>query len=328
MGRVVKKLRKRGADIASRHGPVQNGQVLRTSGKTAFVFVAATTVFAGALVSSGTATAAPNPVPALGGPKAAIVGGVTETIDRPFVAALILKKTYWTDHHRSAPASPKDRFFCTATLTAGGGNKKVITAGHCLAAMDGDIESVTMKDRTDFAKYVTVFIGRRVLTVESGDVREVADVRAHPSYHDGVYDAAVITLKTASTQTGIPLATKAQTTQWTEGKSFQVWGFGLTNESGDVSNTLRKASQKVSDRLNGNPAFLADWKTGGGCFGDSGGPATVGTSPDYVQIGLVTGGTTCNHGIYIYAALGAYPTGTTSPLYSWVRNKVDDCTCH
>jgi hypothetical protein len=269
------------------------------------------------------------PLPSTG-VKPAIVGGVTETIDRPFIAALILKKTYWTDRGKTAPAFPKDRFFCTATLTAGGGSKKVITAAHCVAALDGNIESVTLNDRQIFAKYVTVFIGRRVLNTESGDVRDVADARAHPDYDNGVYDAAVITLKTASTKTGIPLATKAQTNEWTKGKPFLVWGYGLTsaNATGDPSNTLRKASQTVADRRNGAPVFFGAWKTGGGCFGDSGGPTTIGSAPNYIQTGLVTGGDSCNHGTYIYAALGAYPTGYTSKIYSWVRNKVDDCTCH
>jgi secreted trypsin-like serine protease len=260
------------------------------------------------------------------GPHAFIVGGVTEATNRPWMAVLLANPAFFSDHGIPLPSALRNREFCSATLTKGGGNRKVLTAAHCVAWFDGNENNVSAADRAAFVRYTTVVIGRLSLTTTTGDVRTVKSVAtdfASSASHPGllVRDSAVATLTAAATGPGIPLAGPADASRWSRGRIVHAWGYGTTVTDGSPSAQLKRASLRMSGRSTSTSE--ATWKNGTTCSGDSGGPMTIGDSPSYRQVGLVSQGTTCDSSdVEMFQTVGAMASGS-SPQWAWILDQVN-----
>jgi hypothetical protein len=262
-----------------------------------------------------------------GGPHAFVVGGVTESSPRPWMAVLLANPAFFADHGIALPSALRKREFCSATLTNGGGNRKVLTAGHCVAWFDGNENNVSAADRADFAKYTTVVIGRLDLTTTTGDVRNVKSVVA--DFATGasspgllVRDSAVVTLTAAATGPGIALAGPSEASRWSRGRVVHTWGYGTDTTGGFPTARLKRASLTMGTRSSSTSE--ATWRNGTTCNGDSGGAMTIGDSPNYLQVGVVSQGTTCDSSdTEFFQTVGALASGST-PQRTWILDQVNN----
>lgn len=200
-----------------------------------------------------------------------IVGGSPASIqDHPWVVFL---------------SDPHGGQFCGGTIAA---PDRVVTAAHCVSG--------------EAPQSFDVVAGRENKDTQDGVVAKVTRVWVHPQYEnaDSGADIAVLTLDRQLPFAALPLATPDDTELYRAGNQADVLGWGATEEGGQSSSTLLKASPPLvsdSDCATAYPQFSAEAMVCAGrpeggvdsCQGDSGGPLVAGDR----LIGVVSFGNGC-----------------------------------
>jgi secreted trypsin-like serine protease len=190
------------------------------------------------------------------------------------------------------------RFFCGGSVI---GQKWIVTAAHCFAY---STQGSDWRAKAGVSHYST-----------QGVWSEVERVIVHENYDSQTNenDIALIKLKLSAAGRVIPLA--AASLQVPVGQPLEVTGWGATEELGEGSKDLLKASVPVADMTACNvpsaysgrirPSMIcAGYREGGvdACQGDSGGPLVWNTSDGPVLVGVVSWGEGCarklKYGIY------------------------------
>ena len=184
-----------------------------------------------------------------------------------------------------------DFTFCGGSVIA---EQWILTAGHCAAGLEEDIQVVT---------------GRTNLDDEStGEVIAVDEVFIHPDFNGDTYshDVALLHLATPTTSPTIHLAAEFDDDLEAEGTPVTVAGWGdRTPTLGLFStNKLQKTTlEVVSDEdcadasfpfsFEADTAICAGALLTDSCQGDSGGPLWAVKEETLIQIGIVSYGTSC-----------------------------------
>ncbi|GLT17730.1 hypothetical protein GCM10007938_15080 [Vibrio zhanjiangensis] len=182
------------------------------------------------------------------------------------------------------------------------GDKYVLTAAHCV------------KDKSVSA--LSVYIGPE--DRDKRDIYKYESVRSyyiHSGYNATTFanDIAIIELENTVTTPQITLATETEVNTLTTTSKLTVAGWGLTQEDGSSSNTLKEVSIPYVDKgtcqnIGGNYSNVGPYSICAGeenkdsCQGDSGGPLVMGTAGSYKQVGVVSWGYGCaqknKYGVY------------------------------
>jgi secreted trypsin-like serine protease len=253
--------------------------------------IAAMVGVAAALVVGGLSTAQALPSPH---PHPSIVGGEDATETYSFMASL----------------QNGGQHFCGGSLIA---PQWVVTAAHCIA----DIQQGSSQVR----------IGTTDRT-QGGNVYDVAQAIANPKHQDGPGDIGLVQLSSAASETPIKIADTQKV-----GTPIRIIGWGQTcPEQGGCSGLpemLKQLDTKLDDGggCSGggfeNGTELCVDNTGGNqgaCYGDSGGPAVIGSTGNWQLIGATSragdGQATCAQAPSIYTDVTTYKDWIASTMKS------------
>lgn len=198
----------------------------------------------------------------------------------------------------------KGGFACTGTVVA---PRVILTAAHC-------VEQVDTGTMTPAANYA---VGTGITSPAEagpGNVFSVEATHVFPGFDPAILrgDAAILVLSSPTTAPPVPLAGPADAPLYAGGAEVQLAGWGLTSARA----RRQPEGLRATSMLLQSPSFcqrktrsfyrpylasaqlclLAANRAGGGCFGDSGGPA-IGQRADGtpVQLGITsTGGPACS----------------------------------
>ncbi|WP_172971818.1 serine protease [Vibrio aquimaris] len=208
-----------------------------------------------------------------------------------------------------ADADPNNWPFITyvkvGTESCGGsliGDKYVLTAAHCVAEISVSDVNVYIGPNDRYDREPTKYEPARSYYIHSGyNVPKFAN------------DIAIIELENTVTTPQITLATETEVNTLTTDSNLTVAGWGLTQEDGSSSNTLKEVTIPYVDKgtcqniggdySNVGPYSLcAGKKNKDSCQGDSGGPLVIGEPGSYKQVGVVSWGDGCarkdKYGVY------------------------------
>ena len=227
----------------------------------------------------------------------AIIGGEeAEEGEFPFQVALVARST--------------GDLLCGGVFVAG---NQVMTAAHCVdGGLDPDL--------------IRVLAGTRDLT-EGGEYIDVKRIRIHPDFSADAFissDMALLELDGDFMYPRIELLTPDRVGMSAPGTIATVTGWGLTSIGGEGSEVLKKlraeiiSNDECETHLNQNilPTTICAGKRGSAestCDGDSGGPLMVPFRKRWLQVGIVSFGTSICSQPAAYArvsALVAYPFET------------------
>ena len=227
----------------------------------------------------------------------AIIGGEEAAADEfPFQIALVA---------RSSKAQ-----FCGGVFIA---RKWVMTAAHCV---DGGLDPALIQ----------VLAGTHDLTT-GGEYIDVTRIRIHPDFSGDAFissDLALLELEGEYMYPRIELLTPARVEMSAPGTIATVIGWGLTSIGGDGSDILKKLEAEIisndecKTHLNENilETTICAGKQGSSestCNGDSGGPLMVPFRGRWLQVGIVSFGTTICYQPTAFARVSAlvdYPIET------------------
>ncbi len=221
----------------------------------------------------------------------------------------------WTASLGLKGVNPREGHFCGGSFVS---PNWVITAAHCVKA--------------DSAEKIQVYGSSNELEGD-GAVFPVERVIVHEQYNDETQDNDVALLHLTTPYPGrtLPLLKAADAERLARNGTFAVvTGWGLTAESGDVSNVLRRATlQIVSPTVCNSIAaysgtvteymLCAGFPEGGkdSCQGDSGGPLVVASGPrEFIQAGIVSWGEGCARPL----KFGVYTRVST--IEAWAAEKM------
>jgi transmembrane serine protease 9 len=213
---------------------------------------------------------------------------------------------------RGAP--PRSGHFCGGAFVA---PDWVITAAHCVYSSAAD--------------KIQILGGTNALD-KGGVLHFVNRIVVHEKYDRDTqdYDVALLRLDRKFTARTIPLLTLAEAGRLAApGTLAVVAGWGLTDESGEVSNILRHVTVELVSRqiCNGIASYsgsiselqiCAGFPQGGkdSCQGDSGGPLMVSDGNRHVLAGIVSFGEGCGrpnkYGVYT----------NTAAIQSWANTAI------
>jgi hypothetical protein len=190
-------------------------------------------------------------------------------------------------------------WYCGGTLVAA---TKILTAAHCV---------------TDFgevpASSVTVYMGENDRdNFAAADVYGVSDIDVHSDY-----DAAMLTLSSASIHQPLRVVGPAETSLWAPGVTATIIGWGTTTFQGEESNELLEAevpiitdsecSEDYGNDFDPETMVCAYDGVHDTCQGDSGGPLMVPDNGAFVLAGITSWGDGCawEDSPGVYARVGA-----------------------
>ena len=219
-------------------------------------------------------------------------------------------------------------FFCTGTLID---PTHVLTAGHC-GNPTGAVFAAPVAWPTPL---IDVYIGSNK-TLE-GEHVPVSKAVVSPDYFgllNSRNDLTILTLSRASSHTPTPVAAAGERSIWDPGDLETIAGWGVTEEDGDLPDTLQKAQVPITtdtycksrytedDGYDFDPETMvcAGYPEGGvdTCQGDSGGPM-FGTAADGSR--RVVGVTSWGNGCAQEGYPGVYARVADTKLREWVASE-------
>lgn len=204
-------------------------------------------------------------------------------------------------------------------------SKYVITAAHCMGALNNKPSSPTFKVRIGEHDWSTTSEGKlQEMTID------VKKYTVHESYSKDTQhnDITVIELAKEVDLTIYTPACLAKTSDGTfAGKNAWLYGWGLTSNNGNQSTKLLEVELPVVPNQNcsllyGTRIYDGSICAGGvkdksGCNGDSGGPLTYKDGTQHVLIGSTSFGDYCGNATGLYGVFAR-----TSYFRAWIDSKM------
>jgi trypsin len=212
-------------------------------------------------------------------------------------------------------------FQCTGTLIA---PDTVLTAGHCSSITGAAVSSPIAWP----APLINVTIGG---THEGeGEEATVSKVSIPPEYLLGSgSDVSILKLSKPSTKSPVKVAGAADRNIWSAGTLETIVGWGVTEEDGDLPDTLQEGQVPITtdaycagayDDFDPQTMVCAGFPQGGvdTCQGDSGGPMFGVSNAGGLR---VVGSTSFGEGCARPGKPGVYARVADAPLREWIRSQ-------
>jgi len=218
-------------------------------------------------------------------------------------------------------------FACTGTLID---PTHVLSAGHCGSATGVAVASPV--------GWPTPLIDVRIGSNQAGQGEQVpvSQVTISPDYLglNSRNDLSILTLSRASTNAPTQVAGAAERSIWNPGVLATIAGWGVTEEGGDLPDTLQKAQVPITTDEYCREAYgendgvfggfdaetmvCAGFPEGGvdTCQGDSGGPLFAGSSGSRRVVGVTSWGEGCAR----EGRPGVYARVADTKLRTWVAS--------
>ena len=212
-------------------------------------------------------------------------------------------------------------FQCTGTLIA---PDTVLTAGHCSSMTGAAVASPIAWP----APLINVTIGGT--RDGEGEQATVSKVTIPPQYLLGSgSDVSLLKLSKPSTKTPVKVAGAADRNIWDPGDLETIVGWGVTEEGGDLPDTLQKAKVPITtdaycagaySDFDAETMVCAGYPQGGvdTCQGDSGGPMFGNSNAGGLRI---VGTTSFGEGCARPNKPGVYARVADTPLREWIRSQ-------
>jgi trypsin len=220
-------------------------------------------------------------------------------------------------------------FFCTGTLID---PTHVLSAGHCGSATGAVVATPI--------GWPTPLIDVRIGSNKSGEGEQVpvSSVTVSPEYLGltSRNDLSILTLSSASTKAPTQVAAGSERSIWDPGTLATIAGWGVTEEDGDLPDTLQKAQVPITtdeycesrysddDGWDFDPETMvcAGYPEGGvdTCQGDSGGPLFADASGARRVVGVTSWGNGCAQEGFP----GVYARVADTKLRTWVESVAPD----
>jgi Trypsin len=166
---------------------------------------------------------------------------------------------------------------CTGTTIAKqGGSGILLTAAHCVVAMDANDNVVIPVQRVDPGVLEVIGGADWSTSYQASKTFGVAEVTIHPQFDGNVqspFDVAVVRYLGATAATQIIPALSPAEDKLMVGSTVTLYGYGSTESN--VDNTQRRKVDKTIQNLNARQVVYDQTDGKGTCRGDSGGPALV-----------------------------------------------------
>ena len=218
-------------------------------------------------------------------------------------------------------------FACTGTLID---STHVLSAGHCGSATGAAVASPV--------GWPTPLIDVRIGSNKSGQGERipVSSVTVSPDYLGltSRNDLSILTLSRASTKAPTKVAGASERSIWNPGVLATIAGWGVTEEDGDLPDTLQKAQVPITTDAYCESAYSDDdgwdfdpetmvcagYPQGGvdTCQGDSGGPLFADGSGGRRVVGVTSWGNGCAQP----GQPGVYARVADTKLRTWVASVV------
>jgi trypsin len=220
-------------------------------------------------------------------------------------------------------------FFCTGTLID---PTHVLSAGHCGSATGAVVATPV--------GWPTPLIDVRIGSNKSGQGEQVpvSSVTVSPEYLGltSRNDLSILTLSRASTKAPTQVAAGSERSIWDPGTLATIAGWGVTEEDGDLPDTLQKAQVPITTDAYCESAYSDDdgwdfdpetmvcagYPQGGvdTCQGDSGGPLFADASSARRVVGVTSWGNGCAQP----GQPGVYARVADTKLRTWVESVAPD----